>query len=316
MFYSKEILFKLLIEKFGKFLDFSKSEINRNRSIKTIVTCKQHGDFQINLFELLGRKHGCRKCANIKNVSYNNKIEKFKNIFIDRAKTHHNNKYDYSLVEYIKSDIPVTIICPLHGEFQQPPVDHLQNKGCKKCGLEEMATYHRMEKADFISNSLKIHGKKYDYSAIEYKNCRTHVEIICKQHGSFFQKPRSHLEGHGCPKCRESKGERKIRVWLESNNIEYEYQKMFHNCRSPKNRIMPFDFFLPAYNMCIEFDGELHFCHGIINGHAFGEQDLKKAQQHDMIKNSFCKQNNIKLLRIKYTKIKRIEKILTETLLD
>jgi len=55
--------------------------------------------------------------------------------FIDKAIKIHGNKYDYSKVEYIKSNDKVYIICNIHGEFQQTPNGHIQKKGCKKCGI-------------------------------------------------------------------------------------------------------------------------------------------------------------------------------------
>ncbi|MFW5848008.1 MAG: hypothetical protein ACOCVF_03750, partial [bacterium] len=93
----------------------------------------------------------------------------------------------------------------------------------------------------------------------------------------------------------ESKGERQIRLFLEDNDIKYVYQKKFKNCKS--TNLLPFDFYLPEYNMCIEYDGEQHF-----KPFRFEKDDLKlkKRMNNDDIKNNFCENNNINLYRIKY----------------
>ena len=100
--------------------------------------------------------------------------------FILKAKKVHGDKYDYSQVNYVKTTIPVTIICPIHGPFTQRPVNHLRGKGCKYCGN---AVKHTTE--EFIEAARKVHGDKYDYSQVEYVNNKTKVKIICPIHGLF-----------------------------------------------------------------------------------------------------------------------------------
>lgn len=116
--------------------------------------------------------------------------------FISKAKLLHGDKYDYSNVTYEKATENVEIICRKHGSFFQLPYNHLKGHGCILCNKYEL---RRMK--DFVSRSRKIHGDKYDYSKVEYSSSKTPVEIICDEHGSFFQKPEKHLIGHGCPYC-------------------------------------------------------------------------------------------------------------------
>lgn len=123
------------------------------------------------------------------------------NEFIAKAKKVHDNKYDYSLVEYINSHIKVKIICPIHGVFEQQPNNHIQKQGCPKCGVIHRSEKQRSNTNDFINKSLKIHGNKYDYSLAEYKNCKTKIKIVCPDHGTFEQIPLHHLNGSGCYKC-------------------------------------------------------------------------------------------------------------------
>ena len=121
--------------------------------------------------------------------------------FIEKAKQIHDDKYDYSKVEYFNNRVKVCIICPEHGEFWQTPHEHLHGCGCQKCGIEKSHKKLRSNNEEFIKKSVNIHGNKYDYSKVEYFNAKTNVCIICPEHGEFWQKPFKHLSGHGCPNC-------------------------------------------------------------------------------------------------------------------
>lgn len=116
--------------------------------------------------------------------------------FIKKAKDVHGDKYDYTKANYIDCNTKVCIICPEHGEFWQSPRCHLRGRGCSLCSKNKKLTTE-----EFIKKSRKIHGDKYDYSKVNYVNNHTKVCIICPEHGEFWQKPMSHLEGHGCVKC-------------------------------------------------------------------------------------------------------------------
>ena len=162
---------------------------------------------------------------------------------------------------------------------------------------------------DFIKKSKEILKNKYDYSLVNYINTNTKVKIICLIHGEFEQTPNSHLNGNGCPNCQKSKGELKIKEYLDKNNFRYKEQYKINECRNILP--LPFDFYLPKYNICIEYDGEQHF-----KNYRFDKDNnrLEKIKYLDSIKNNFCKNNNIFLLRIKYTDFKKIESILNTNL--
>ena len=135
--------------------------------------------------------------------------------------------------------------------------------------------------------------------------------IICKKHGEFLQTPDDHIRGHGCPRCKHSKGESIIYKFLKDEKIDFEEQKGFDGCRNPlTNKLLPFDFYLSKFNACIEFDGEQHF-----KEMRFNKKSLKIIQYRDGVKNNFCKENNIFLLRIPYTEIKRVKDIINEKIL-
>ena len=142
--------------------------------------------------------------------------------FINTAKLIHGERYDYNNVDYIKNNIKVKIICPIHGEFEQTPNNHLKGSSCKKCANQNQTKTNE----DFINKSLLIHGSKYVYSKTNYVNANTKVKIICPIHGEFEQNPSKHLLGQGCYSCGIEKIKEKT---VKSNNIFINEAKEKHN---------------------------------------------------------------------------------------
>ena len=130
--------------------------------------------------------------------------------FIIDAWCMHGDKYNYKLVEYKNNKTKVKIICSAHGVFEQRPDAHLQMKECIKCKYKKLSKSLSMNINQFIDKAKLIHGDKYDYSLVEYKNNYTKVKIICPVHGVFEQTPKDHLRGQGCKLCFNS---------YKSNNI-------------------------------------------------------------------------------------------------
>ncbi len=241
---------------------------------KIKIICSDHGIFEQKPNNHLNGQN-CPKCTN-------NNFKSSTEEFIIKAKEIHGNKYDYSLVDYKNNKSNVKIICD--GEiYEQSPKSHLKGIDLKHITLEE-----------FIKKSNKLHGNKYDYSLVSFKTTYDYIKIICPIHGIFIQRLGSHYVC-GCPNCQESKGERKIRLLLKHNNVQYKSQKSFKDCKNIK--CLPFDFYLPKYNCCIEFDGIQHFEPIDFFG---GEEFFKYRQKNDKIKNEYCKNNNIHLIRIRY----------------
>ena len=178
----------------GDKYDYSKVEY-KNARTKVAIVCPIHGEFEQGpSMHLFGK--GCPKCGG--------SIKLTTEAFIKKAREIHGDKYDYSKVEYKDSKTMVTIICPTHGEFRQIPATHLQGKGCLKCGLVSRVDKIRNTTSDFIKKAREIHGDKYDYSKVDYKNFNTKVCIICPIHGEFKLQPKNHLSGSNCPKCRSN----------------------------------------------------------------------------------------------------------------
>lgn len=214
----------------------------------------------------------------------------------------HNNKYDYSKVEFGLNKDKVIIICPDHSEFKQNISNHVNlGHGCPECSYISWDT-DRVKK-EFI----KLRGNEYDYSKVVYENIDKKVKIVCRKHGEFEQNIHKHLKFQGCPKCNISAGESRIMKILNDFKIGFEYEKSFDGCRD-KNPLR-FDFYIPKMNLCIEYDGKQHFelCEYLMS-----EEEFENLKRRDLIKNIYCKDNDIKLLRIKYTDFDNIENILKE----
>lgn len=210
--------------------------------------------------------------------------------FIEKSNIIHNNYFDYSLSIYINNRTKVKIICPIHGIFEQEPKTHLSGHGCKKCQINNQ--FNTTD--NFIEKSNIVHNNYFDYSLLEYVDNKTNVKIICPIHGEFLQSPKNHKYS-GCPKCNESKGEKMINKILDDKYIKYIKQKKFDKCENIKK--LSFDFYLPDYNVCIEYDGEQHYKPITYFG---GIKRYEIQKKRDEIKNIYCIENNIKLLRISY----------------
>ena len=300
MKYNKEDFIREANEKFHDFFSYKKV-VYKNKKTNVIITCPIHGDFKQKPFLHLST-YGCKKCSIEKGIFTNGK--KTKEDFIREANEIHNNFFDYSLVNYVNNKTKVKIICPTHGLFEQTPLQHIILKEkCRYCMIDN----YKKTKEDFIREVNEIHNNFFDYSLVNYVNNKTKVKIICPKHGVFEQKPNNHLVGQGCPKCKISKGEKKIQNYLSGRNICFVEQKKFLLCKDKLQ--LPFDFYLPEQNLCIEYDGRQHFEKIDYFG---GEKTLQYIQKHDKIKNDFCKVNKIKLMRISYKNIKNIDIILKE----
>lgn len=214
--------------------------------------------------------------------------------FIRRAKLVYGDKYNYSKVKYVNSETLIKIICPIHGEFEQLPFQHLIYD-CYECGRSRIWIKNTLTTEEFIDKAKLVHGTKYDYSLVDYKHSKIKIKIICPIHKTFLQSPNIHLLGHGCPKCNQSKGELIIENYLKSQGYNFIQQKTFDDCKGKRN-LLPFDFYLPDYNILIEFQGKQHY--KIVS--FWKGMNLKVRQNTDAKKKLYCKINKIPLIEIIY----------------
>ena len=219
----------------------------------------------------------------------------------------HGNIYDYSRVSYSNNSTNIKIICKSHGVFEQLPKNHLAGKGCPYCSIKKRS----FNRFDFIKKSKKIHGKKYTYQKVSYKNNQTAVSITCREHGNFDQLPKHHLVGKGCPSCNStSTGESMIAVFLDEKNVTYKQE--FPLVKNPDTGcFLRADFYIERLNTVIEFDGEQHFKPISYFG---GKKHYEQCIHRDKIKNKHCKEKGIQLIRIPYFKKNEIRRTLENLL--
>ena len=168
----------------GKY-DYSKVDYE-NAKTDVIIGCPIHGIFpQRPNHHLQGV--GCPDCGGTKKSTAEE--------FIEKAREVHGNKFDYSKVVYIDNKTDVIIRCSEHGDFPQTPSKHLLGQGCPDCAGRNQTT------ETFVEKARGIHGNRYDYSLVDYKDAKLDVNIRCLIHGIFPQTPNKHLLGRGCPDC-------------------------------------------------------------------------------------------------------------------
>ena len=242
------------------------------------------------------------------------KLLSFQEVIFICQKANPNTQYTYHQETYRNDRTKMKITCSIHGDFWQTPSVHKQGHGCPRCGDIAKWASTRTSQQEFISRLERIFENcEYDFSQSVYKSQYQLVKIICPKHGMFKKSAHSLLyRQSGCPYCKMSSGELKIRNLLIKHNILYKYQYYFKDCRGVRNP-MPFDFYLPQSNTCIEYDGKQHFQPVSIFG---GQKAFQDIQFSDKLKNEYCLQNNIRLLRIPHWDYKNIEVIFSKNLLS
>ena len=159
------------------------------------IICPKHGEFKQS-----GNSHmrgsDCEKCSYEKrgvdySISKEDMLKRFQEF---------DNRLIYDLTNYKNSNSMIRYICETHGEISQKANKHLQGKQCSKCA--KRGSWNTGNTEQFIIKAIEVHNDKYNYDKVTYINNRTKVEIICKHHGSFFQRPNTHIEGNGgCQTC-------------------------------------------------------------------------------------------------------------------
>ena len=198
-----DYIIKQFKNKHGNIYDYSKVNY-QSATINVKIICKEHGEFeQTPSSHKSGAK--CPKCQGLV-VSNEDILEKFKEV--------HGDTYNYSKVDYKSAKSKVTIICKIHGEFEQSAYSHFISQGCPKCqGLV-------VSNEDILEKFKEVHGDTYNYSKVDYKSAKSKVTIICKIHGEFEQTANNHIYGNGCFICNVGWGKQKIINFI--NNIRNE----------------------------------------------------------------------------------------------
>lgn len=241
-----------------------------NSHTKVNIICSVHGEFsQIPKCHLKG--YNCPKCSKHMFVD--------KNEFVKRAMLIHNNKYDYSLVNYKNTRTDIKIICKIHGEFIQKPENHISGQGCPKCGRINQIKNSISNNNEFVCKAKQVHNDKYDYSKSDYKGVKVKLKIICKNGHEFYQTPNDHLCKHGCPFCTVTISE------AHEELIDFIKEDKIINDREV---IKPYelDIFIKNKKLAIEYNG------------LYWHNDEFKNKNYHHNKASICFDKGIQLIQI------------------
>lgn len=298
--------------------------------------CNKQNKYTYEYIKEIAEKNGY-KLLNNKNIDLNmrsflklkdsdNKIIEmmlysFENKFIKNNnkkkvnKNYNNKKYSQEYVEQLIKDrgyqllneyknnkSKLKIKCK-RGHIHEIRFDSfVKGSGCKQCMKENMSNNIEDVKIKLSNRGYKLLSK--------YDRNNKPITLQCDK-GHIFSSTYDIIVNNesNCPICNESKGERNIELFLNNYNIKHIRQYKFKECKF--FRELPFDFYLPEHNICIEFDGIQHFK---IIKHFGGIDSFINRKIRDTIKNIYCENNEIKLLRISYLEINNIEKILKKEL--
>ena len=213
-------------------------------------------------------------------------------------------KEGYELISdtYVNANTKLVTRCPKNHIWETTYGHFYDGKRCGDCDKSKKLTY------EFVKSEFEKEG--YELISDTYVNAISPLIIKCdKGHITNTMSWNNFQRGQRCLVCNQPKGEVEIAKILQNLNVKFIPQHRFDDCKD-KYRL-PFDFYLPDFNMCIEFDGEQHFAPVEYFG---GEEGFKDRKRKDNLKNKYCKENNVKLIRIPYNNFKDIENILLKNL--
>lgn len=287
------------------------SERNEYVDLKSIlkIQCDCGEIFYASFYNFkYNKKHTCKKCSV-------NRIKKSKKLDYEYVENYINTYSNCILVSnnYINNRSLLEIKCGC-GNIFKTSFDNFSNhnkKKCNECTKKESITRMSKKHEKFFNEVFDLVGNEYEVID-EYINSYTKIKIKHNVCGNIYNTaPHLFLTGTRCPYCSESKGETKIRYFLEKNKINFIKQYVFEDLIGLGNGYLRFDFAVfDDYNnlkFLIEFQGKQHYKH--IAG-MMSYENFIKLQKHDNLKINYCLKNNIELIHISYLNFNDIDNIL------
>ena len=279
----------------------SKQYENKNKKLE--IKCPSCGNiFSMTYSNFHHNKQRCPKCIRKKQfdnqkLTYDfvkNEIEKDGSYIL--LSTEYNSCWEKLEIKCLKHDY---IFYKDWHSFQQ-------GKKCPKCGMKSRIEKQKHD-IEYVEEYISSNGN--ELLSTKYINNAEKLKIKCNKGHVFYMAFSTYISGHRCPICNISKGEKRITEILDKYDVEYITQKSFDDCKF-KNKL-PFDFYLPSYNILIEYDGKQHY---EIVEHFGGLDGFILTKIRDTIKDIYCKDNDIKLIRIPYWDFDNIENIINKEL--
>lgn len=221
-------------------------------------------------------------------------------IFVKKAQNIHNN-YDYSNVVYVNARTKIIIECFVHGKFEQTPDAHLHGQGCPKCKGIKIGNKLRFDN-EYVDNFLHTNNIAIKRLG-SYVNSGTSLQFQCLNCDNKWETTTEHIiyQRTGCPHCSRFKNEKIVGDWFNKNNIKYDKLCIELNGK----RYCP-DYFIPSFNMIIEYNGDQHYRPVCFKGMSLdiAKNNYKKQIIRDDIVKKYCKINELLLLEIDGRKYK------------
>lgn len=281
---------------------------------KMVFKCKICGnDFEMRPYSALNGNN-CPVCS-IRNKRESQLLSNDE--FIQRLRKYNPNVEP--LEKYEGAHTKIRCRCKIHNhEWSTTPGELYNGSGCPECCSERLHKALSWSKDDFVIRLEKINPDIYPIG--EYINTQSPIECRCKKCGYIWHpKPNNLLYGKvtGCPKCQSySKGEDRIQEYLELNHIQYRIHKTYPDLLGVGGKRLSFDFYLPEYNLLIEYQGQQHESPATFGNITVEEANEKFEiqQEHDKRKRNYSQEHEIELLEIWYYDYKNINQILDKKL--
>lgn len=271
--------------------------------------CNKNHEWKAKISDRTNKNTGCPYCCGNK-VCDDNSLE---TLFPNIAKDWHPNKNKFQPNEVTsKSNKKVWWLGSCGHEWEALINSRTRGNGCpycsgnKVCIDNSLATTHPY----VVEFWNPVRNKKHTPFSLS-KGSNYRIWWICDKNHEWESPVHYLTSGRGCPICCESKGEKRVRMYLENLNIYFEPQFEFDDLLSGKGNPLRFDFSLFYNNkilLLIEYDGEFHY------RKIYEEDGHEVIVEHDKRKNKYCEENNIPLLRIPYWEFNNIESILKDEL--
>ena len=258
---------------------------------KYVYICPKHGEYNQE-WNIHRKGKRCRKCHSEK---LSKKFTKTNEQYIFECK---EKGIDLPIEKYKGGHKKIKHKCNRCGNiYPMTPANHLFSQGCPKCKYKNTTRKDLIYYRNNYSNICK--KRNLDLPIESYVNSNKKIKHKCNRCGNVYTvSPNQHLcsRESSCPVCNESHGEKFIRNYLDKHNIKYESQKKFKDLKD--KTYLSYDFYLPDYNILIEYQGIQHYQAEDYFG---GKKQFEKQQLHDKLKREYAKANEYKLLELKYT---------------
>lgn len=272
--------------------------------------CNKHKDYGVQhstVAEFMSYgKGGCSQCCIEKRSLSKRKDEEYFKALTEKA-----GMIYVGIQRELGKRAKILFKCPQH-----------LNKGVQSNSITNMKNMHgkcvycvgRGRIQEDLQQELDSMGA--DIDIVDYTSYSERMTVKCRNCGTVWQTLGVYLtQGHGCQSCVSSKFERSIKQYLEKNKISFIPQFKFNDCKDVFP--LPFDFYLPDFNTLIEADGEGHYYPIPFNGSVEdAEKNYQILKRHDNIKNQYCANHKIRLIRIPYWEKNNIEDFINKTLYD